>query len=339
MTFEEVTCRRFGATDLFVSEVGFGAWAIGGSALAGSLPIGWGKTDDGESMRALETAFDLGITFYDTADFYGLGHSERLIGRVFGNRPDVVVATKVGHRLRPDGSIYVDYSREHLLSACDESLKRLRRDAIDYYQLHTAKVAHLESGEAAETMERLREQGKIRFWGVSLNTYRPEPEADFLLAHGQGDGFQLVLNVMNQGALEVTRRASAAGYGIIARMPLQFGLLAGKFGPDTRFASDDHRSFRLRPDTLAHALSALGPFFDRARSMGVDAARLALSYVLSYPEVSTVIPGIRTVRQARMNAAPPVKMSADVQSVIEGWYRDGLAQVLAVMREAESAAK
>lgn len=333
----EVISRRFGTTKLYTSEIGFGAWAIGGAAMAGTTPIGWGETDDRTSTKALEEAFDAGITFYDTADFYGLGHSEELIGRVFGNRPDVVIASKVGHRLRDDGSIFVDYGAEHIEAACEGSLRRLRREAIDLYQLHTAKVAHLIEGCAVETLERLREAGKIRYWGVSLNTYQPHPEAEFLIERGLGHGLQLVLNVINQRALDLLPRAAAAGYGIIARMPLQFGLLSGKIGRETRFASTDHRSFRLKPEILARALDELVPFVSRAAALGVEPARLALSYILSYREVSTVIPGIRTPEQARRNAASPVLFSAEERAEVEGWYRDGLGDLLEAMRVAESA--
>ncbi|MDX1740397.1 MAG: aldo/keto reductase, partial [Rhodothermales bacterium] len=243
----ELPTNPLGATDLDISRVGFGAWAIGGPAMAGDTAIGWGETDDDESVRALETALDRGITFFDTADFYGLGHSEELIGRVIGNRPDVAVATKVGHRLNPDGSISLDYSKSHILAACEASLRRLGRDRIDLYQLHSARVEHLEAGECVEAMERLTEEGKIRYWGLSLNTYKPHPEAGMMMDRGIGHSFQLVLSVINQRAVDIIRRASSLGYGIIARMPLQFGLLAGRFDPGSRFARNDHRSFRLTP--------------------------------------------------------------------------------------------
>ena len=128
--------RKFGNTDLIVSEVGFGAWGIGGPSMAGDIPIGWGEVNDDESINALRKSFDLGINFYDTADFYGLGHSEELIGEVFGNSDKVIIATKVGHRLNNDNSIALDYSKKHILHACESSLKRLKRDSIDYYLIN-----------------------------------------------------------------------------------------------------------------------------------------------------------------------------------------------------------
>src|SRR5512140_3384914 len=115
--------RRFGSTDLTVSAVGFGAWGIGGPAMVGSTPIGWGTVDDTNSVAALKRAFERGVTLYDTADFYGLGHSEDLIGQVFGGKPDIAVATKVGQRISPDNSIAADYSREYIVKACELSLR------------------------------------------------------------------------------------------------------------------------------------------------------------------------------------------------------------------------
>lgn len=295
--------RRFGSTDLEVSVIGFGAWAIGGPAMAGATPIGWGAVDDDTSRAALRRAFELGITFYDTADFYGLGHSEELIGEVFGNADRVVVATKVGHRVAEGGGVTVDYSGRHVRAACEASLRRLRRDAIDYYQLHSARVAHLEQGECVEAMERLREEGKVRHWGVSLSTFAPEAEADWLLAHGVGSGFQVVLNVLNRRALPVIERPGAAGIGIITRMALQFGLLTGAVRRGTRYPADDHRSFRLDDEVIGRTLDLVEPFWARVRGeLGLTPAQAALTWAASVPGVSTVIPGIRTPEQAERNA-------------------------------------
>jgi aryl-alcohol dehydrogenase-like predicted oxidoreductase len=269
--------------------------------MAGSVPIGWGDADDATSIAALERARGLGITFFDTADFYGLGHSEELLGRTFGNRDDVIIATKVGHRLNPDSTIALDYSRRHIHRSCDESLKRLRRQCIDYYQLHSARLAHLERGECIRAMEDLRQQGKIRYWGLSLNTFHPGPEAEFMIQGNIGDGFQLVLNIINQRALSILPQAAAGGYGIIARMPLQFGLLAGKFSEQHTFPARDHRHTRLPPEFLPQALDALRGVWEIADRLGAEKSSLALSFCLGFPEVSTVIPGIRTPAQAESN--------------------------------------
>lgn len=301
--------RPFGKTTLRVSAVGFGAWAIGGPASAGSQPIGWGPADDTESEAALRRALERGISFFDTADFYGLGHSEELLGRVIGNRTDVAVASKVGQKLASDGSAAVDYSRKHVLAACERSLTRLRRDTIDFYQLHSARVADLEQGECLEAMEALLRAGKVRHWGLSLNTFQPAPEAEYLMQRQLGHGFQLALNVVNQRAVPLLARAAELGYGIIARMPFQFGLLTGKFTVGTRFAPDDHRAFRLTPAFLKEALPALAPLWAMATARDVSATAFSLGFCASFPEVSTVIPGIRTPRQVDENAAPLVTVS------------------------------
>jgi aryl-alcohol dehydrogenase-like predicted oxidoreductase len=303
--------RILGKTNLKVSEIGFGAWAIGGSAMAGDIPIGWGKTDDNESRKAILKAVERGINFFDTADFYGLGHSEELLGEVLHNRwNDIILATKVGHELLPDGRINLNYSKDYILRACENSLRRLRKDVIDVYQLHSAKVEHLVKGECIEAMEILREQGKIRYWGISLNTFNPAPEIKFLAERNLGDTIQVVFNVINQIAMkEVIPLAVENNYGIIARMPLQFGLLTGKFNENTTFSSDDHRSFRLNKYLLKRSIEALKPYFELVTKYNVDPALFALSFVLNHNEISTVIPGIRTEEQALMNTREKIQIN------------------------------
>jgi aryl-alcohol dehydrogenase-like predicted oxidoreductase len=314
-----------------VSVIGFGAWGIGGPAMAGNVPIGWGDVDDDTSRKALRTAYDRGITFYDTADVYGFGHSEELIGEVFGARRDVVIATKVGSRKGEDGNLTADYSLDYMLAACEASLRRLRREAIDYYQLHIAKLAHLERGECLEAMQRLHEQGKIRYWGISLNTFAPQPEAEFLLSRNLGHGFQLVLNIINQRALPVVRRAAERGYGIIARMPLQFGLLTGKFSRETVFTENDHRSFRLTREVLEKSLDALESVWRMAEQYGVSKTTFALSYPASFPEISTIIPGIKTPEQAIANTEPLVQLSSADLAALGRLYEERLSSVVEVM--------
>lgn len=303
--------RILGKTNLKVSEIGFGAWAIGGPAMAGDIPIGWGKTDDNESRKAILKAVERGINFFDTADFYGLGHSEELLGEVLHNRwNDIILATKVGHELLPDGRINLNYSKDYILKACENSLRRLRKDVIDVYQLHSAKVEHLVKGECIEAMEILREQGKIRYWGISLNTFNPAPEIKFLAERNLGDTLQIVFNVINQIAMkEVIPLAVKKNYGIIARMPLQFGLLTGKFNENTTFSSDDHRSFRLNKYLLKRSIEALKPYFELVTKYNVDPALFALSFVLNHNEISTVIPGIRTEEQALMNTREKIQIN------------------------------
>jgi len=325
--------RTFGSTDLQVSEIGFGAWAIGGPAMAGDIPIGWGEVNDKTSTEALKHAMDLGVNFYDTADFYGLGHSEELLGDVWGNRDDVIIASKVGHRLGVDGKIQIDYSASYIIEACEASLKRLKRETIDFYQLHTAKVSHFQTEACVDALELLKKQGKIRYWGLSLNTYNPAPEAEYLLEKQWGSGFQLVLNVINQRALPIVRKAGASGLGIIARMPLQFGLLTGKFTPETTFAPNDHRSFRLTPTVLETSLHVLKPVWEIAAKYEISHTELALSYILSYSEVSTVIPGMKNKDQVQKNTTGITVLKEQDQKEIERLYSEQFEDLMQLMEQ------
>jgi aryl-alcohol dehydrogenase-like predicted oxidoreductase len=299
--------------------------------MAGETPIGWGTVDDAESTRALFRAVDRGITFFDTADFYGLGHSEELLGAVLGNRPDVVIATKVGHRLGENREVVLDYTASHIRRACEGSLRRLRRDCIDYYQLHSAKLEHLEAGECVEAMESLQQQGKIRFWGISLNTFQPDREGDYMLSRNLGQGFQCVVNLINQRAVRFVRQANEAGYGVVARMPLQFGLLTGKFSRTTRFAGDDHRHFRLPPEILEASLDALEELRPLLNDLGTSLTSLSLSYCASVPGVSTVIPGIRTARQADQNTQVTRSLSGEQLGRLEELYQRRFADLVSLM--------
>ncbi len=328
--------RQFGKTELKVSEVGFGGWTIGGPAMAGDIPIGWGDVDDNESIHALNSAYYNGINFFDTADFYGLGHSEELIGKVFKDKTSrIIVATKVGHRLDENQKIFFDYNKKYILEACDASLRRLKRDYIDIYQLHSARLGHLEQGECIEAMEKLKEQGKIRYWGISLNTFEPLPEARFFIDNKIGDSFQLVLNIINQLALsDIIPAAAEAGYGIIARMPYQFGLLTGRFNPDTKFTSGDHRSFRLTPSVLAKSLSALNQLWNELGiSTNEEKSRLAMSFVLSVEGVSCAIPGIRTREQAEKNTGEFPKLPAETVNLIREYYYSYFNEIVGEFRK------
>lgn len=327
--------RKFGNTDLIVSEVGFGAWGIGGPAMAGSIPIGWGSVDDNESIKGIEKAFDLGINFFDTADFYGLGHSEELLGKVFKERwKDIILATKVGHELLPEGKINLNYSKQYIISSCEKSLKRLNKGVIDLYQLHSAKLNHLNDGDCIEAMELLKEQGKIRYWGISLNTFHPEPEADFLIENKICSSFQIVFNIINQkGYNSVIKKAANDGYGIIARMPLQFGLLTGKFKKNTRFEKDDHRYFRLPPELLSLSLDEIEPVFKIADKYGISKTLLAMSFILNHPEISTVIPGIKTEKQAIENTESIIELDKTDLEFIYQIYSEKLENLVGLFEQ------
>lgn len=319
--------RLFGKTDLQVSEIGFGAWAIGGGAMIGSTAIGWGDADDTVSVKAIHAALDAGINFFDTADIYGLGHSENLLGEIIGQKKDILIATKCGNVSRNE-QFTTDYTKEYLISACEQSLKRLRRDTIDYYQLHTARLAHLQKGECIEAMQQLQQEGKIRYWGLSLNTFDPLPEANYLLENNLGNGFQLVLNMLNQRALLLLQQAAEKGYGIIARMPLQFGLLTGKFDHSASFSANDHRKNRLVPEIIDRSNEALEPVWQLCKKYNCNKTQLALSFILSYPEVSTIIPGIRTPEQVAANTTGLFRLDETDRQMLE---KTGMHQAAAVM--------
>jgi aryl-alcohol dehydrogenase-like predicted oxidoreductase len=324
--------RKFGNTDLLVSEIGFGAWAIGGGAMIGTTAIGWGEADDEISIKAIHTAIDNGINFFDTADVYGLGHSEELLGKTIGKNKKMIIATKAGNISR-DEKFTIDYSKKYIIEACDKSLKRLQRDTIDYYQLHTARMEHLLQGECVEAMQLLSQQGKIRYWGLSLNTFNPLPEAEYLIEYSFGSGFQLVLNILNQKALPLLKKAALNGFGIIARMPLQFGLLTGKFGLGAYFAGNDHRKNRLIPAVIETANKALGPVWSLCGKYNCTKTQLALSYILSYPEVSTAIPGIRTSSQAVLNTSGLFKLDQKDRVLIEALGKKEFAEVMKLIQQ------
>ncbi|MBL7739673.1 MAG: aldo/keto reductase [Chitinophagaceae bacterium] len=324
--------RKFGKTDLLVSEVGFGAWAIGGGAMIGSTAIGWGETDDTVSLKAIHTAIERGVNFFDTADIYGLGHSEELLGKTIGKNKKMIIATKVGNVAR-DEKFTADYSKQYIIGACEQSLKRLQRETIDYYQLHTARVEHLLRGECIEAMQQLQQQGKVRYWGLSLNTFEPSAEAEYLGEYGFGNGFQLVLNILNQKALPLVKKVSLKGYGVIARMPLQFGLLTGKFDKGVLFTDNDHRKNRLVPAVVGAAGKALQPVWSLCSKYNCTKTQLALSYVLSYPEVSTVIPGIRTSSQAVLNTSGLFRLDPGDRKMIEDLGKKELAKVMKLIQQ------
>lgn len=327
--------RKFGNTELMVSEIGFGAWAIGGGSMVGNTAIGWGESDDSCSKEAILQAMELGINFFDTADIYGLGHSEELIGNILGHKKDIVIATKVGNTARNNVFTF-DYSKAYILDACEKSLKRLKRETIDYYQLHTARSSHLQEGDCIEAMQLLQQSGKIRYWGLSLNTYEPEEEASYLLENKLGSGFQLVLNILNQKALPIIKQAGNAGYGIIARMPLQFGLLTGKFDNGVNFPVNDHRKKRLTRDLVEGCNNQLKPVWALCEKYHISKTALALSYILSYPEVSVVIPGIRTAEQATSNTKGLIQLAEEDKKLIEHLGTTSLVTLMDLIRQQEA---
>jgi aryl-alcohol dehydrogenase-like predicted oxidoreductase len=294
--------RELGKTGIKVSAVGFGAWAIGGPSEASGAPLGWGRTTDEDSLAAIRRARDLGVNFFDTADSYGFGRSESLLGIVLSRtRHEVVLATKVGVVRGSAGELKKDFSRQHIFLAVDGSLKRLRTDYLDLYQVHNPTLDELRREEIQEAMEMLQDAGKIRFWGVSVST--PE-EGVKVVQRGWGHALQVLYNALNQApARELFPLAKEKGYGIIARVPLASGLLTGKFRNDSVFGADDIRQNFLTPRRLEEALARV----DEVKSIIGGAARTlaegALRFVIADDAVSTTIPGARNARQVVMNVA------------------------------------
>jgi len=324
--------RKFGNTELLVSEIGFGAWAIGGGAMIGNTAIGWGDADDTISTNAIYKALDAGINFFDTADIYGLGHSEDLLGKTIGDKKEIFIATKVGNVSRND-QFTIDYSKKYILDACEASLKRLKRDVIDYYQLHTARMAHLQNGECIEAMQQLQQQGTIRYWGISLNTFDPAPEAEFFMKNRVGNGFQLVLNLLNQKTLPLLKRSAEYGYGVIVRMSLQFGLLTGKFDKEVSFPANDHRKNRLTKEVIDFSNSALEPVWALCKKYNCSKTQLALSYILGYPEVSTIIAGIRTAEQVELNTAGLFQLDEPDMEMIRNLGENDFVAVMKLIQQ------
>jgi aryl-alcohol dehydrogenase-like predicted oxidoreductase len=294
--------RELGKTGIRVSAIGFGGWAIGGSAEASGAPLGWGRTSDDESLSAIRRARELGVTLYDTADSYGFGRSESLLGIVLSRyRQEVIIATKVGVVRTSTGDLKKDFSRQHIFHAVDGSLKRLRTDYIDLYQVHNPTLDELRREEIQDAMERLQDAGKIRFWGVSVST--PE-EGIEVVQHGWAHALQVLYNVLNQApARELFPLAKEKGYGIIARVPLASGLLTGKFRIDSLFASDDVRQNFLTPRRLQEAIERVDEVKSIIGGATRNLAEGALRFVLADEAVSSTIPGARNSRQVEMNVA------------------------------------
>src|SRR5256885_11777794 len=289
--------RTLGQTGLKVSEISFGAWAIGGTSEAAGTQWGWGETPEKDAISAIRRARELGVNFFDTADVYGNGRSEELLGKALSSEWDkVYVASKVGNVVR-NGVGMKDWSREHIVRSCEASLKRLKKDVIDLYQLHNPEVRDIQKGDWPETLELLQKQGKIRWYGVSV--FLPE-EGMAVLERGKGQGIQLAYNAlrleMEEKVLPLARKKNV---GIIAPVPLYYGILAGEFKPDTVFFNDDHRSHTLPPETMRE----LAPRAEKLRALAGDGnfARWSLKFILAHSAVSTVIPGARNPKQAEAN--------------------------------------
>lgn len=267
--------------------MGFGAWAIGGGAR-----LGYGDTDDDQSRAAIRRALACGVTFFDTADVYGHGHSETLLAETLPK--EVFVASKVGYEIVGD-RIQQNFSPDYLRRAVEASLGRLRRDALDLVQLHNPPLAVVREEGAVEA---LRRSGMARHVGVSIQT----PEEALAAVEAGVDSIQLVFNYLKPEMGDaVLPCAAKAGVAVIVREPLQRGLLTGKFRADTQFPSNDVRTRYSREEWL-RMIGEVDAFVSQL-ARGVTPARAALKFVLARPEVTVVIPGAKTPEQVEENCS------------------------------------
>lgn len=292
--------RPFGPDAVPVSEIGFGAWAIGGS---------WGTADDATSVAALERALSGGVTFFDTADVYGDGRSEELVGRVCRGKPGVFIATKAGRRLPKQ--VVEGYTPGNLRAWIDRSRRKLGMESLDLVQLHCPPTELYRSRRVFEILDGFVRDGLLRGYGVSVETIE---EATLALEHPGVRSIQIIFNLFRQRpAEELFPLARERRVAIIARVPLASGLLTGKIGRDRVFAADDHRNFNRRGEAFDVGETFSGvPFeaglaaVEELRALvptGATLAQFALRWILAHPAVTTVIPGCRTPAQVDENLA------------------------------------
>lgn len=314
--------RDFGRTGRKVSEIGFGAWAIGAS---------WGHVDESDALAALHETLDAGVTFLDTADVYGDGRSEQLIARVLkergGDRP--FVATKTGRRL-PKQEV-AGYSLETMSGFVDRSLKNLQVDTLDLVQLHCPPTELYYHPEVFGSLDRLVEQGKIRNYGVSVERVE---EALKAIEYPGVQSIQIIFNIFRQRPAErLFALAQEKRVAIIARVPLASGLLSGKFRADTKFESTDHRQFNRNGEAFDVGETFSGVPYEKGLAavervrplVGGDTtmARFALRWILMFDAVTVAIPGARNGAQARSNAeaaalpALPAATMAELRAIYD----------------------
>jgi aryl-alcohol dehydrogenase-like predicted oxidoreductase len=317
--------RELGRTGWRVSEVSFGAWAIGGS---------WGSVDDRESIAALHKALDLGVNFIDTADVYGDGHSERLIAGVLKERrEEVIVATKAGRRLDPhtaDG-----YTAANLTRFVERSLRNLDTDRLDLVQLHCPPTEVYYRPEVFGAMDDLVQAGKVRYYGVSVEKVE---EALKAIEYPNVQTVQIIFNMFRHRPAELFfAQAQQRKVGILARVPLASGLLTGKMTPQSAFAVDDHRAFNRYGESFDVGETFSGVNFrigleavEELRPLvppGATMAQFALRWILMFDAVSCAIPGAKRPAQAedniRASELPPLseETMARVRDIYDTYIR------------------
>nr|WP_314628003.1 aldo/keto reductase [uncultured Janthinobacterium sp.] len=318
--------RILGNSGHSVSEIGFGAWAIGGA---------WGDVSKEDAKAALHAALDQGTSFLDTADVYGDGRSERFIAEVLrergGARP--LVATKIGRRLAPH--VAEGYTRENLTAFVERSLDNLQTDCLDLVQLHCPPPAVYYQPEVFDAMDRLVSDGKIRQYGVSVEKVEEGLKA---IEYPNVASVQIIYNILRQRPASLFfAEAKKRGVGVIARVPLASGLLSGKMHAGTAFAADDHRAFNRHGEAFDRGETFAGvpyevalPLVEEIRALvpeGCTMAQFALRWILMEDAVSTVIPGARNARQAQANAGASSMpaLSPATMAALRTLYQQGVA--------------
>jgi len=299
-----MSTRRLGRTGRDVSALGMGCWAIGGPwSSADGRPMGWSQVDDAESIRAIQEALDMGVTFFDTAANYGCGHSERILGRALGERrKDVVIATKFGHIIDEEKRFIrgdEDRIAENLPKDCEASLNRLNTDVIDLYQLHESPLEESKALEVREALEDLVSQGKIRAYGWSTD------HVDCARVFAGGEhcaSIQFSLNAFTDNA-EMIALTEAEGLAGINKKPLASGFLTGKFTTQTTFPDDDYRRvIDFSNERFAGMLKLANALRDALTVGGRTMVQGALGWIWARSAVTIPIPGFKTVEQVRENA-------------------------------------
>jgi aryl-alcohol dehydrogenase-like predicted oxidoreductase len=303
--------KALGRTGFDVSSASFGAWAIGGT---------WGAVDDSEAMRCLHRALDLGVNFFDTADVYGDGHSERLLARLRRERRDPFwVATKIGRRSSPH--VPASYNRENLTRYVERCLENLEVPALDLVQIHCPPTDVYYMPEVFGVLDDLVKAGKVRFYGASVERVEEGLKA---LEYPELQSLQVIFNILRQRPAELLfPRAAERKVGILARLPLSSGMLTGKLTSATRFEPDDHRAFNREGAAFDKGETFSG--FDYERSLqvveklrallpaGMTLPELALRYIASFPAVTCSIPGARRVEQVEQNVTAGSKGPLDAK--------------------------
>jgi len=291
--------RKLGHTGWKISEISFGAWAIGGT---------WGKVRDKDSMEALHKALDLGVNFFDTADVYGDGRSERLLAKLRQERSDTFyIATKAGRRLNPFTS--AGFTRANLISYIERSIKNLKTDAIDILQLHCPPTEVYYMPEVFDILDDLVKVGKIKYYGVSVEKVE---EALKAIEYPNIQSVQIIFNMFRQRPSELFfDQAKKRNVGILARVPLSSGMLTGKFTKYSKFEEDDHRKFNRKGEEFDKGETFSGIDYNLSlkavqelKSICVERASMpqfALRWILMFDAITCAIPGAKRKEQVEEN--------------------------------------